>query len=55
MRPKLKWHIPRVYRYRVAADVAGFYTMPNVVAGAWIGYAVIIRNHAYCLKWAWAA
>ncbi|GIH70316.1 hypothetical protein [Sphaerimonospora thailandensis] len=56
-----KPHLPSFYRYRIAADDAGARLVRNICphmpnpatrGRAWIGLAVRIGRHAYCVKWA---
>lgn len=60
-------HRPRFYRYLVADDRTGFRLKRNVYpcapvlpggpetrGSAWIGLALVVGRHAYCVKWAHA-
>lgn len=47
---RIRYHRPRVYRYRVADS--GLRSMRNRSFGFTIGVAVVVGHHAYCLTWA---
>ena len=47
---RAEWHLPRVYRYRVADP--GFQVRRNRYGAAFIGLALVAGRYAYCVKWA---
>lgn len=49
---RLKFHRPRIYRYKVAES--GFRIGLNRYPKAWIGAYLVVDSYAYCIKWGWA-
>ncbi len=51
------YHWPKLYRYRIADDLAGtpratWNRYENQFSRATIGLAIIVGRYAYCVKWA---
>lgn len=49
-----EYHLPKVYRYRVADDVprALWNRYENQFSRVTIGFAIVVGRYAYCVKWA---